>query len=437
MDLIEILDRMPIYDQIKALLINFNNTPICEKRNIYIYGPAGVGKSTFITKLLTDLNYDIITYDSEHVRTSALIDSFSNLRLSKHSILGNFTQTPKKRIIVLDDIDSIHINDKGCMNSLIKLIRPKKNKKQHLEPYNTTPIICIGSPNYDKTSRELYMACNVFELSAPTVGQMHTLISKAFCVEDADVISNIYHFTQSDISKLFGLVYIYGNKYTDLLNDITTIFFPRMPYYDGKTKTQVLLTESLPIEKHSTFLNEPERTIVNKLWHENVVNVFNNPPKDTLPLYITILKNICYADYLDRITFQKQIWQLNEMSSIIKTFKNSNILHSSIDTRYICPTDIRFTKILTKYSTEYNNFLFIRNICQVLNITKRDLVGYMRGIIHLPDDEKVSGFDSEYIDKQCITRLSKYINKYVYHSEIDPIEECKEDEVVIYEYEYE
>ena len=30
-----------------------------------------------------------------------------------------------------------------------------------------------------------------------------------------------------------------------------------------------------------------------------------------------ILENISFSDYTDRITFQKQIWQLNEMSSII------------------------------------------------------------------------------------------------------------------------
>jgi GTPase SAR1 family protein len=444
MNLNELLDRTSIYNQIKTLLTNFNKTPICEKRNIYIYGVAGVGKTTFITKLLQELNYDIITYDSEHIRTTTLIESFSNLRLSRNSILGNFTQKPKKRIIIMDDVDNIHINDKGCMNSLIKLIRPKKNKKQQLEPYNTTPIICIGNPNYDKTSRELHTVCNVFELQVPTISQMHTLIGNLFMVEDTFIISTIYNFTKADISKLFGLVYIYGNQYMDLIQDITSVFLPRTPYYDCKTKTQVLLTESIPIQQHATFLTEPERTIINKLWHENVVGVFKNSPTKTLPLYIKILKNICYADYLDRITFQKQIWQLNEMSSLIKTFKNSNILHEPIYNDLIIPkkvmvNDIRFTKILTKYSTEYNNFLFIRNVCQTLNITKRDLVGYMQQIIHLPDDEKVIDFDNELIDKQCITRLSKYIHKYLFHTEVDSVDDIKETDqtqlILLYEYE--
>ena len=35
-----------------------------------------------------------------------------------------------------------------------------------------------------------------------------------------------------------------------------------------------------------------------------------------------VLDNMCFADYIDRITFQKQIWIFNEMSSLIKTFKS-------------------------------------------------------------------------------------------------------------------
>ena len=48
----------------------------------------------------------------------------------------------------------------------------------------------------------------------------------------------------------------------------------------------------------------------------------------SIPFYINQLDNICFADYIDRITFQKQIWQFNEMSSLIKTFNNNKTSHS-------------------------------------------------------------------------------------------------------------
>ena len=91
---------------------------------------------------------------------------------------------------------------------------------------------------------------------------------------------------------------------------------------------------------------------------------------------IKILENICFADYIDRITFQNQIWQFNEMSSLIKTFYNNKLFHEK--KKGITEHEIRFTKILTKYSTEYNNQLFIYNMCQQLNMDKKDMYAYFQ-----------------------------------------------------------
>ena len=61
---------------------------------------------------------------------------------------------------------------------------------------------------------------------------------------------------------------------------------------------------------HNLFISETERTIISLLWHENIIDVLNNYLNNiSIPLYINILNNICYGDYIDRITFQKQIWQ--------------------------------------------------------------------------------------------------------------------------------
>ena len=42
----------------------------------------------------------------------------------------------------------------------------------------------------------------------------------------------------------------------------------------------------------------------------------------------------------------------------------------------MAPEDIRFTKVLTKYSTEYNNQLFLYGLCQKMNMDKNDLVAF-------------------------------------------------------------
>ena len=92
-----------------------------------------------------------------------------------------------------------------------------------------------------------------------------------------------------------------------------------------------------------------------------------------MPFYLQFLDNICYSDYIDRITFQNQIWHFNEMSSLMKIFNNNRLFHL-INSEKLEIQDIRFTKILTKYSTEYNNTEFIYDLCQKLDIDKKDLI---------------------------------------------------------------
>ena len=50
----------------------------------------------------------------------------------------------------MDEIDGMNSGDKGGINALIKLIRPKKTKKQKKEQITMTPIICIGNYHIDK-----------------------------------------------------------------------------------------------------------------------------------------------------------------------------------------------------------------------------------------------------------------------------------------------
>ena len=68
----------------------------------------------------------------------------------------------------MDEIDGMNSGDKGGINSLIKLIRPKKTKKQKKENVSMIPIICIGNYHMDKKIKELMKVCNTIELKIPT-----------------------------------------------------------------------------------------------------------------------------------------------------------------------------------------------------------------------------------------------------------------------------
>jgi uncharacterized protein YdiU (UPF0061 family) len=180
-------------------------------------------------------------------------------------------------------------------------------------------------------------------------------------------------------------------------------------------------------------MNETDRTIVGLLWHENIIDALEKMDKSvSIPFYLKQLENMCFADYMDRITFQKQIWQFNEMTSLIKTFKNNKLYHSHfLDAspdfspdfspnsksnsrpKYVAD-EIRFTKVLTKYSTEYNNSIFIQNLCQQLGMDKKDLFAFFMDLRNKYDEPQINAlFENFEINKLDIQRIYRYLDKYI------------------------
>ena len=77
--------------------------------------------------------------------------------------------------------------------------------------------------------------------------------------------------------------------------------------------------------------------------------------------------------------------------------------------------EIRFTKVLTKYSTEYNNIIFIQNLCNKLSLDKNDLFTYFLDLKKkYKIDEITNLFQNENYDisKLDIARLYRYLNIY-------------------------
>jgi hypothetical protein len=112
------------------------------------------------------------------------------------------------------------------------------------------------------------------------------------------------------------------------------------------------------------------------------------------------------------------------MTSLIKTFKNNKLYHSflnnvnkNISNEKNIPIDlnkdIRFTKVLTKYSTEYNNSIFIQTLCMQLSLDKKDLFSFFIHLRNQYDDNQIIHlFENYEINKLDIHRIYRYLDKY-------------------------
>jgi DNA polymerase III delta prime subunit len=419
-----LLNRDEEVNKIKSILKDFdqNKNNLSIKRGLYIHGNPGSGKTTFIVNILKELDYDIIKYDAGDIRNKTIIDTITKHNMADRNVMSMYYKKVKRIAIIMDEIDGMNNGDKGGINSLIKIIRPKKTKKQKLEETTLNPIICIGNYHIDKKIKELMKVCHVVELKTPTKEQIKLIIENIVPIfntlKTEECKMNIINYIQGDLRKINIIYEMSKNNEKILTNNSIRNIFLRKSYNDDTRKiTQKLINNNYPIEEHLSIMNETDRTIVGLLWHENIIDVLGKIKKDeAVPFYLDLLDNMCFADYIDRITFQKQIWQFNEMSSLIKTFKNNRIYHETFGVKKkqkYNPTEVRFTKVLTKYSTEYNNSIFIQNLCQELSMDKYDMFAFFLDLkTKYNDNEIVSLFENYDISKLDINRIYRYLEKY-------------------------
>uniref|UniRef100_A0A6C0I8J6 AAA+ ATPase domain-containing protein n=1 Tax=viral metagenome TaxID=1070528 RepID=A0A6C0I8J6_9ZZZZ len=420
----DLLERQEEVSKMKDILTNFEQTKLnlTTKKGIYIYGDPGSGKTTFVINILKELDYDIVKYDAGDIRNKSIIDTITKHNMSDKNIMSMFHKKVKRIAIIMDEIDGMNNGDKGGINSLIKIIRPKRTKKQRLEDITMNPIICIGNYHMDKKIKELMKVCNVIELKTPTKVQMANIVNQVVPAIDNSIKPNIVNFIQGDLRKLTTIYELYKNK-QDILNNniIQNIFLMKSYNDDTRQIAKKLINNNYLLEDHLTIMNETDRTIVGLLYHENIIDVIGKHKKeDSIPFYMKILDNMCFADYIDRVTFQKQIWQFNEMSSLIKTFNNNRLYHKTYtntnsNKQKYNPSEVRFTKVLTKYSTEYNNSIFIQNLCQQLGMDKKDMYAFFLNIKNkypVGDIEITQLFENYEISKLDINRIYRYLEKY-------------------------
>ena len=227
---------------------------------------------------------------------------------------------------------------------------------------------------------------------------------------DSSIIINL---VQSDLRKLESIYKIY-KKNIDILN-----FSKNNKYIQNKNIVEnsknivsLLFNKNITINENNSSMNETDRTIVGLLWHENISDSIEaNCLKDKLLFYNNILENICYSDYIDRLIFQKQIWQLNELSSYIKIFYNNYLLHNNSHIKITPLNDIRFTKVLTKYSTEFNNYTFFQNLFYKIQIDKKDIVKLFNICKNNIDIERIT-CDIYELSELEINRIYRYICNY-------------------------
>lgn len=398
-DFVDLFDRQNERKEIDIFLNNFDVNNLQQSKGLYLIGKPGCGKTEFIKSVISNEKYDTIFYDANDTRTKTAIPSIIGDRTSNINVLGMFYRKKRQLVIIMDEMDYMGSGDKGGIKELIKYVRAKKTKKQLVEPQTATPVIFIGSNDNDKKIKELINVCSLVKLNKPTDDQVREYIQYKLPQINERYLESLVSYSGGNLRKLNIIFEIYlknpGN-FSKILDCIIT-----KCNYSLFTKSVVneLYKKYVPISEYSHIVKETDRTTLGLLWHENISGIItkNNT------LYKKILDNLCLSDYIDRVIFQNQIWELSELNSYIKTFYNNYLLHTGLK-EITPPSEIIFTKVLTKYSTEYNNYCFLQQIEQKMFCEKDK-------ILHLfmkRTDEELSNLF--YLSQLDVDRMKRFIN---------------------------
>lgn len=367
---IDLFNRQKEKKEILDFLSDFSVNKLNMTRGIYLLGKPGCGKTSFIEDIIPKDEYDVVRYDASDTRTKSVIPELLGNKLSNVNVLDLFSKK-RKKLIVMDEMDYMNSGDKGGIKELIKFVRAKKTKKQQKEPFVLTPVIFIGTNDNDKKIRELINVCKLVRLENPSNRQVFEYINNIMGSLDENYKHKLVEYCSGNLRKLTFFIDFYNKD----INNMKYLFDTLDNKYSHQNYTKNIIknlySSYVPISDYATIIKETDRTTLGLLWHENLTSIINT--EKHVELYKNILDNLCLGDYIDRIIFQNQIWQLSEQNSFIKIFYSNYYLHNTIE-KVNVPDDIIFTKVLTKYSTEYNNYCFFQQLAQKVFLEKDDML---------------------------------------------------------------
>jgi len=230
---------------------------------------------------------------------------------------------------------------------------------------------------------------NINDIYKYTNGSILNLFNKTIkqnivVIDDIDILNNNEKKILNELikqlklykkkeTKTFKFIFMGINQYDKKVKELIKLC--NVVYLKGvqsnyEKNIQINIKNVIEQKLEYNCLVENEKATQCLMFHENIID---NLQTEDLPFYLSFLNNYCSGDYYDRVSFQKQLWIYNEMTYYLKMLHNYYLyINAKI---YIKPTteDYRFTKVLTKYSNEYNNQKFIIDLCNRLNVSKKQL----------------------------------------------------------------
>jgi replication factor C subunit 1 len=191
--------------EVKAAFGQWADAPKPNAKACLISGPPGIGKSTSARVIARELGFEILEMNASDTRNKKSIEELVKI-LSTNQSLDYFrskvtvsTNSSKKSVIIMDEIDGMGGSDRGGIAAVIQVIKDTK-----------TPIICICNDRYNQKLRSLTNYCFDVKFMKP---QENIVIQKVQQIAKAENLA-------IDNEGLSQIVTASGNDIRQTLNTL-------------------------------------------------------------------------------------------------------------------------------------------------------------------------------------------------------------------------
>jgi nucleoside-triphosphatase THEP1 len=250
------------------------NTRISEKSCILVSGQSCIGKTHSIKHICKYLNADLTIIDNNRCHNACQLKDII-FKAATSSLMQILTKTSGKKIIIIDNFDSMFVADKTINSTLLKLLTEKKLKN--------IPIICITNSDILKKMGDIKKICKTYELSTPNKQDITSLLRR-------------HNITCNKIKQLYGeyqsnLQHIFQNLQDDTVNTIVN--------RDERHELIYLYDATFSREK-SRKLIDTDVWLVPLRFHENLIQELSNrcvPIHKKRAVYKDFMQILCLYDY--------------------------------------------------------------------------------------------------------------------------------------------
>ena len=290
----------------KKKLINITNMELeysKRKGNLLLTGPHGCGKSSIVSILLNNYNYDVIYLNMLDHKVKIDTDLISKFAMNHNE--------NKKQILLIDELESvITLNDKNGVFNIIK----DNNFKRWM------PIIIITNNQHNKQLNEAKKYSNEIKIYSPYESEIIKWVNDICKKEKINLdllnIKKFIEYCQNDMRKILiqldELKINYGNNVINskILDSFMNIMKNKDLDFDLYKATNKMLTDYKDIDK-CLELYETEKVLMPLMIHENYHKFINENE------YSKVLDNLSIGDILENYIYGEQNWDLLELHGII------------------------------------------------------------------------------------------------------------------------